>query len=147
MQNFKPLASLWSWAGQFESNLVGNHEDRFSRDEAQMFWHPLIVTIVNSVENWCVSILSYNLITAHVNTTRLLRFWRFYIQIQITHFLCEERQIFTLGETGVSLVFTDRIFLGVKIITVFVCLFVLRLNVPVNNFSVMSGGSHRFLGN
>ena len=28
-----------------------------------------------------------------------------------------------------------------------VCLFVLRLNVPVNNFSVMSGRSHRFLGN
>ena len=26
------------------------------------------------------------------------------------------------------------------------CLFVLRLNVPVNNFSVMSGRSHRFLG-
>ena len=29
----------------------------------------------------------------------------------------------------------------------FVCLFVLRLNVPVNNFSVMSGRSQRFLGN
>ena len=28
-----------------------------------------------------------------------------------------------------------------------ICLFVLRLNVPVNNFSVMSGRSHRFLGN
>ena len=28
----------------------------------------------------------------------------------------------------------------------FVCLFVLRLNIPVNNFSVMSGWSHRFLG-
>ena len=27
------------------------------------------------------------------------------------------------------------------------CLFVLRLNVPVNNFSVMSGRSHCFLGN
>ena len=26
-------------------------------------------------------------------------------------------------------------------------LVVLRLNVPVNNFSVMSGQSHRFLGN
>ena len=25
--------------------------------------------------------------------------------------------------------------------------FVLRLNVPVNNFSVISGRSHRFLGN
>ena len=28
-----------------------------------------------------------------------------------------------------------------------ICLFVLRLNIPVNNFSVMSGRSHRFLGN
>ena len=28
----------------------------------------------------------------------------------------------------------------------YVCLFVLRFNVPVNNFSVMSGRSHRFLG-
>ena len=28
----------------------------------------------------------------------------------------------------------------------FVCLFVLRLNVPVNNFSVKSGRSQRFLG-
>ena len=28
----------------------------------------------------------------------------------------------------------------------FVCLFVLRLNVPVNNFSVMSGRSQLFLG-
>ena len=27
-----------------------------------------------------------------------------------------------------------------------VCLFVLRFNVPVNNFSVMSGRSQRFLG-
>ena len=27
------------------------------------------------------------------------------------------------------------------------CLFVLRFNVPVNNFSVMSGRSHHFLGN
>ena len=28
-----------------------------------------------------------------------------------------------------------------------IILFVLRLNVPVNNFSVISGRSHRFLGN
>ena len=28
----------------------------------------------------------------------------------------------------------------------FVCLFGLRIYVPVNNFSVMSGRSHRFLG-
>ena len=29
---------------------------------------------------------------------------------------------------------------------VFVCLFVLRLNAPANNFSVMSGRIQRFLG-
>ena len=28
----------------------------------------------------------------------------------------------------------------------FVCFFLLMLNVPVNNFSVISGWSHRFLG-
>ena len=36
MQNSKPLASLYSWVGQFESYLVANTEDRFSHDEAQM---------------------------------------------------------------------------------------------------------------
>ena len=36
MQNFKTLASFWSWADQFESYLVENPEDRFSRDEAQL---------------------------------------------------------------------------------------------------------------
>ena len=37
MQNFKPLASLCSWAGQFEAYPVGNPEDRFSCDEAQLY--------------------------------------------------------------------------------------------------------------
>ena len=36
---------------------------------------------------------------------------------------------------------------SIRKLCLFVCLFVLRLNVPVNNFSVMSGRSHRFLGN
>ena len=36
MQNFEPLASLCTSAGRFESYLVGNPEDRFSRDEAHM---------------------------------------------------------------------------------------------------------------
>ena len=35
---------------------------------------------------------------------------------------------------------------GAESLEVFVCLFGLRLYVPVNNFSVMSGRSHRFLG-
>ena len=38
MQNLKTLASLCSWAGQFESYLVAHHEDRFSRDEAHMIF-------------------------------------------------------------------------------------------------------------
>ena len=42
-RNFKTLASLCSWAGRFESNLVANPKDRFCRDEAHIykryFWH------------------------------------------------------------------------------------------------------------
>ena len=30
------LPNFWSWAGRFESYLVENPEDRFSRDEAQI---------------------------------------------------------------------------------------------------------------
>ena len=30
------VTSLWSWAGQFESTMVANPEDRFSRDGAQL---------------------------------------------------------------------------------------------------------------
>ena len=30
------LASFFSWADRFQSNLVGNPEDRFSRDVAQL---------------------------------------------------------------------------------------------------------------
>ena len=33
-KNFKPIASLCSWASRFESYLVANSKDRFSRDEA-----------------------------------------------------------------------------------------------------------------
>ena len=35
-RNFIFLASLCSWAGWFESHLVGNPKDRFCRDEAQI---------------------------------------------------------------------------------------------------------------
>ena len=35
-RNFKTLANLYSGAGRFESCLVANLEDRFSRDVAQM---------------------------------------------------------------------------------------------------------------
>ena len=36
MQNLKPLASLYSRTGRFESYLVANPKDRFSHDEAQL---------------------------------------------------------------------------------------------------------------
>ena len=36
MQTFKTLASFWSCAGRIESHLVGNHADRFPRDEAHI---------------------------------------------------------------------------------------------------------------
>ena len=36
IRNFKPLASFCGYAGRFESYLVENAEDRFSRDEADM---------------------------------------------------------------------------------------------------------------
>ena len=36
IQNFKTLASLCGCAGRFESYLVANPEDRFSRDEAHI---------------------------------------------------------------------------------------------------------------
>ena len=36
IRNFKPLASFYGCAGRFESYLVENPEDRFSRDEPQI---------------------------------------------------------------------------------------------------------------
>ena len=42
--NFKSLASFCGCAGRFESYLVENHEDRFSRDEAQLYEHFLDCT-------------------------------------------------------------------------------------------------------
>ena len=37
MRKLKLLDSHYSWAGRFESYLVANPEDRFSRDEAHIF--------------------------------------------------------------------------------------------------------------
>ena len=36
--NFKTQANLCGCAGRFESNLVANYEDRFSRDEVHFFF-------------------------------------------------------------------------------------------------------------
>ena len=42
IQNLKTVAGLCSWAGQFESYLVGNPEDRFSHDVAHIFTYSLV---------------------------------------------------------------------------------------------------------
>ena len=47
MQNLKPLASPYSWAGRFEPYLVANPEDRFTRDEVHIIFYKLYVTILN----------------------------------------------------------------------------------------------------
>ena len=54
-----------------------------------------------------------------------------------------------LFKQDTGLVFTENSELAgmVRFSYWFSWLVVLRLNVPVNNFSVMSGRSHRFLGN
>ena len=36
IENFKTLASVCCWAGQFESYLAAHPEDRFSHDVAQL---------------------------------------------------------------------------------------------------------------
>ena len=48
MQNFKPVASLWSWTSWFESHLVGNPEDRFSCDEAQCMFDLFVSSLQGS---------------------------------------------------------------------------------------------------
>ena len=45
--NFKPLASLCSGTGWFESYLVKNHKDRFSRDVAQIISHELFISHIH----------------------------------------------------------------------------------------------------
>ena len=50
--SFKTLASLWSWSGRFESYLVANPEDRFSRVEAQIILDSLWWTFWCLVQSW-----------------------------------------------------------------------------------------------
>ena len=56
MQNLKPLASPYSWAGQFQSYLVGNLEDRFSRDETH---------IVATMAKCLAVLISFGFISCH----------------------------------------------------------------------------------
>ena len=54
MENPKPLASLYNWAGQFESYLVAKPEDGFSRDVAQF-----LVFLLTNDHRWSYHELLY----------------------------------------------------------------------------------------
>ena len=56
--NFKPLASLCSWAGPFESYLVANPEGRFSHEEA----HIILTSskIPDSIKNLMILLYHHN---------------------------------------------------------------------------------------
>ena len=56
IQRYMALASFWSWAGRFESYLVGNHEDRFSRDEAQIWFNKLHHDITCLCHMWTTKV-------------------------------------------------------------------------------------------
>ena len=45
IRNFKLLARLSDCTGQFVSDLVGNPEDRFSRDAAQVLWCKFLFSV------------------------------------------------------------------------------------------------------
>ena len=59
IQNFKPLANLCSRAGRFESYLVGNPEDRFSREEA----HLKVLHVLNICYHQQSSIQCYHIVS------------------------------------------------------------------------------------
>ena len=54
IQNFKPLVSLCSWAGLFESYLAAKPKDRFSHDEAQLLAHLSRRWAYSTVYQWSV---------------------------------------------------------------------------------------------
>ena len=43
IRNFKPLVILCGCTARFVSDLVGNPEDRFSHNEAQLFWRSYLL--------------------------------------------------------------------------------------------------------
>ena len=61
IQNFKPLASFYCCAGQFESYLVGNTDDRFSRDEAHIQTTKMQIRL-------CISILISTFVVCGVDS-------------------------------------------------------------------------------
>ena len=79
IRNFKPLSSLCSWADWFESYLVANPEDRFSRDEAQLrFWCGCIedngISLLSSVQNRKCTYPSARLIIMNIHKITLYCF-------------------------------------------------------------------------
>ena len=50
IRNFKPLSSFCGSTGRFESTLVGNPEDRFSRDEAHI--NQLFLPLARWSQRW-----------------------------------------------------------------------------------------------
>ena len=48
-RNFKTLASLCSWAGRFESYIVANPENRFSRDVTHLFLFAFLLFLPSPV--------------------------------------------------------------------------------------------------
>ena len=75
IQKFKTLASFWSWESRFESTLVKNPEDRFSRDVAQLLSsiakYNLILFLRLFKNSVCIFICTLSLI---VQTVLLLQF-------------------------------------------------------------------------
>ena len=51
IRNFKPLPSFCGWAGQFESTMVANPEDRFSHDVAYIWTAKIPVYIYGMLDN------------------------------------------------------------------------------------------------
>ena len=47
------LASFWSWAARFESNLVGNPEERFSRDVAPLLTYLCLASDKRDIGKQC----------------------------------------------------------------------------------------------
>ena len=75
MQILKPLASLYSWAGQFEYYLVANHEDRFSRDGTHLYdkehcCPSLCIGIIKSRLIWAMT-RKTNKMTVHPAETQI----------------------------------------------------------------------------
>ena len=83
----------------------------------------------------------------NLSSTQKEEFRKFLIKNQSVFAKPEEVGRTTLGTHKIKLKDETPIKDPPRRVSLFKRLVVLRLNVPVNNFSVMSGRSHRFLGN